>query len=167
MAQDQLCKFCEESDEPERGVLLICDLTGSGELPFAIGINCLPDWLTTMLEAIAIPEGIPASAPAELEDFSCDECGLTIGHEADCETGATAEHLEEAARDAQAALELTEKDFAARLAEPPIEDPTPRLGPSGPSPVESSDPPMGSGGGPAVKRSPIPGNRRTSNIQAG
>jgi hypothetical protein len=131
MAQDQLCKFCEESDEPERGVLLICDLTGSGELPFAIGINCLPDWLTTMLEAIAIPEGIEPSAPAELGE----------------------EDEEEAARDAQAALELTEKDFAARLAEPPIKDPTAILEPSGPSPVESSAPDTGNGSGKTLSKS--------------
>src|ERR1039458_4022699 len=100
MAQDQLCKFCEDSEEPERGVLLICDLTDSGELPFAVGINCLLDWLTAMLEAITIPEGIEPSAPAELGE----------------------EDEEEAARDAQAALELTEKDFAARLAQPPIKE---------------------------------------------
>jgi hypothetical protein len=125
MAQDQLCKFCEDSEEPERGVLLICDLTGSGELPFAIGINCLPDWLTTMLEAIAIPEGIEPSAPAELDE----------------------EDEEDAARDAQAALELTEKDFAARLAESPTEDPTSTLEPSGPSPVESFALDTGNGSG--------------------
>jgi hypothetical protein len=134
MAQDQLCKFCEDSEDPERGVLLICDLTGSGELPFAIGINCLPDWLTTMLEAIAIPEGIPASAPAELDEededfpFEVDEV-IVVAHE-------KAEAID------------------AVFAEP--EDPTAIPEPSGPSPVESSAPDTGNGSGKTLSKARKP-----------
>jgi hypothetical protein len=131
MAQDQLCKFCEDSEEPERGVLLICDLTGSGELPFAIGINCLPDWLTTMLEAIAIPEGIPASAPAELgeedADFPFEAAGTP--------------------------LDATEAETDISPPAAGIEGPTSTLEPSGPSPAESSAPDTGNGSGKTLSKS--------------
>ena len=131
MAHDQLCKFCEDSEEPERGVLLICDLTGSGELPFAIGINCLPDWLTTMLEAIAIPEGIPASAPAELDEEDATSDWKTSP--ADVMAGGPGD--------------------GSVYAESPTEDPTAILEPSGPSPAESSDPPTGHGSGKTLSKS--------------
>jgi hypothetical protein len=131
MAQDQLCKFCEDSEDPERGVLLICDLTGSGELPFAIGINCLPDWLTTMLEAIAIPEGIPASAPAELG-------------EEDAEDDARAAEIDR--------VFLGEPD-APDAPRDETEDPTSILEPFGPSPVESSAPDTGNGSGKTLSKS--------------
>ena len=42
MANQMMCKGCEDSEEPEYGIYLISDLQNIGVLPFAIGRNCLP-----------------------------------------------------------------------------------------------------------------------------
>jgi hypothetical protein len=125
MAKDMVCKLCESSPEPEVGVMLVSDLTGSGQLPFAVGLNCMTDFLTGLLETFAQPEGITPPEPSELDE----------------------EEAEEAARDAVAAQELSEEEYEARLAMIPVEDPTGLLEPSGPSPVESSAPDTGNGSG--------------------
>jgi hypothetical protein len=189
MAKDMVCKLCESEPEQEVGIMLISDLTGSGQLPFAVGLNCMTDFLTGLLETFAQPEGITPSEPSELEedderdrfdgmestdigdilaeDFACDECGLTFGHEADCETGATAAHLEAAARDAHFTHEVVVEEDGLIGVAIIAEDPTAILEPSGPSPAESSAPDTGNGSEPKVKRSPVPGHRRTSNVQSG
>lgn len=123
MAKDMVCKLCESSDEPEVGVMLVSDLTGSGQLPFAVGLNCMTDFLTGLLETFAQPEGITPPEPSELEeDFIGDDS------EEPQEVLDEAEHQEA---------------IDAVFAEP--EDPTAILEPSGPSPVESSAPDTGNG----------------------
>jgi len=55
MAKDMVCKLCETSGEPEVGVMLISDLSGTGQLPIAIGVRCLPMWLAEMMEIFGLP----------------------------------------------------------------------------------------------------------------
>lgn len=55
MAKDMVCKLCESEPEQEVGIMLISDLTGSGQLPFAVGPRCIEAWLTEMLEIFALP----------------------------------------------------------------------------------------------------------------
>jgi len=43
--------------------MLISDLTGSGQLPFAVGPRCIEAWLTEMLEIFALPEGYRRPSP--------------------------------------------------------------------------------------------------------
>jgi hypothetical protein len=123
MAKDMVCKLCEAEPEQEVGIMLISDLTGSGQLPFAIGPRCIEAWLTEMLEVFALPEGIPPSEPSELEE---DEPDL-------------------ATETALAAQEGRVIDIDVVLPYPVIEDPTEPLEPSGPSPAESSAPSTGNG----------------------
>jgi hypothetical protein len=145
MAKDMVCKLCESEPEQEVGIMLISDLTGSGQLPFAIGPRCIEAWLTEMLEVFALPEGIPPSEPAELEE---EESEMTAGAGAE-------------------AVALLDQDDDPVPPSGPSEGPTAILEPSGPSPVESSAPDTGNGSEPKVKRSPVPGHRRTSNVQSG
>ena len=156
MAQDQLCKFCEESDDPERGVLLICDLTGSGELPFAIGINCLPDWLTTMLEAIAIPEGIEPSAPAELGEEDLEGPIRLAEEELERQYDLDGEDDDFPFEADQVTVEAHAKAEATNTVSADAEGPTSSLEPSGPSPVESSAPDTGNGSGKALSKARKP-----------
>ena len=123
MAKDMVCKLCEAEPEQEVGIMLISDLTGSGQLPFAIGPRCIEAWLTEMLEVFALPEGIPPSEPSELDE---DEPDL-------------------ATETALAAQEGRVIDIDVVLPYPVIEDPTAILEPPGPSPAESSAPSTGNG----------------------
>jgi hypothetical protein len=123
MAKDMVCKLCESEPEQEVGIMLISDLTGSGQLPFAIGPRCIEAWLTEMLEVFALPEGIPPSEPSELEE---DEVEMT-------------------AEPTREPLSLTEQAEAIDAVFAESEDPTEPLEPSGPSPAGSSAPSTGNG----------------------
>jgi len=123
MAKDMVCKLCESEPEQEVGIMLISDLTGSGQLPFAIGPRCIEAWLTEMLEVFALPEGIPPSEPAELDE---DEVEMTAGAGAE-------------------AVALLDQDDDPVPPGGPLEDPTAILEPPGPSPAGSSAPSTGNG----------------------
>ena len=69
MANQMMCKGCEDSEEPEYGIYLISDLQNIGVLPFAIGRNCLPEWLAFMMETY----GMPAVEEVMLEPSESDE----------------------------------------------------------------------------------------------
>ena len=69
MANQMMCKGCEDSEEPEYGIYLISDLQNIGVLPFAIGRNCLPEWLAFMMETY----GMPAVEEVTLEPSESDE----------------------------------------------------------------------------------------------
>lgn len=167
MAKDMVCKLCESSDEPEVGVMLVSDLTGSGQLPFAVGLNCMTDFLTGLLETFAQPEGITPPEPSELEEE--DERDRFDGMESTDigDTLAEEEESEMAAEIALAAQEVVVEEDGLIGVAIIAEGPTAILEPSGPSPVESSAPDTGNGSEPKVKRSPVPGHRRTSNVQSG
>jgi hypothetical protein len=117
MAQDTICDFCKDEEQPEKGMLLICDLTGSGQLPIAIGRNCLPDWLTVMLETFALPEGIPPSEPPNLDEDDAE---------------GTSEAPQLPTEDVYLGDDIHIPDAVS-------EDPTPSRGPSGRSRRASSD----------------------------
>lgn len=123
MAKDMICKLCENADDQEVGIMLISDLTGSGTLPFAVGLRCLPIWLAEMQEVFALPDGIPPSAPAELSEE---------GPEVSSETPQTTQEL------------VVDEDSLIGVVEPPASPEVPTEA-SGPSPVESSDPVTGNG----------------------
>jgi len=145
MAKDMVCKLCESSEEPEVGVMLVSDLTGSGQLPFAVGLNCMTDFLTGLLETFAQPEGIPPSEPAELEEE--DERDRFDGMES-TDIGdilADEEESEMTAGAGAEAVALLDQDDDPVPPGGPSEDPTAILEPSGPSPVESSAPDTGNG----------------------
>ena len=167
MAKDMVCKLCESSDEPEVGVMLVSDLTGSGQLPFAVGLNCMTDFLTGLLETFAQPGGITPPEPPELEEE--DERDRFDGMEP-TDIGDILAEEEESEMTAGAGAEavaLLDQDDDPVPPSGPSEGPTAILEPSGPSPVESSAPDTGNGSEPKVKRSPVPGHRRTSNVQSG
>ena len=130
MAKDMVCKLCESEPEQEVGIMLISDLTGSGQLPFAVGPRCIEAWLTEMLEIFALPEGIPPSEPSELEDSIVGDDDV-----AEAYPSAAAEGLGDF---------LGEPD-APDAPREYSEDPTEPLEPSGPSPAESSAPSTGNG----------------------
>jgi hypothetical protein len=54
MAHDMMCKLCEGTSDPEVAVLLVSDLTGSGQLPLPVGPRCLPVWLNQMRQIFGI-----------------------------------------------------------------------------------------------------------------
>jgi len=77
MAKDMVCKLCEADTTQEVAILLVSDLTGSGQLPIPIGPRCLPAWLTEMLEMFAL------AAPPEVEaELSEDDEAMLEAHEA-------------------------------------------------------------------------------------
>jgi hypothetical protein len=123
MAKDMVCKLCEAEPEQEVGIMLISDLTGSGQLPFAIGPRCIEAWLTEMLEIFALPEGIPPSEPSELEE------------EWEGDLIQPSQKLVEALEGFDDPMDAYLEDEAA--VDPPE--------PSGPSPAESSAPSTGNG----------------------
>ena len=167
MAKDMVCKLCEAAPEQEVGIMLISDLTGSGQLPFAIGPRCIEAWLTEMLEVFALPEGIPPSEPSELEDsiVGDDDVVSFPGDAYDrAQTGDEALFLgtgpaspEDVTVDdydiAEAYPSAAAEGLGDFLGEPDApdapreysEDPTEPLEPSGPSPAESSAPSTGNG----------------------
>jgi hypothetical protein len=147
MAKDMVCHLCETSPEPEVGVMLVSDLTGSGQLPFAVGLNCMTDFLTGLLETFAQPEGITPPEPSELEEE--DERDRFDGMES-TDIGdilAEEEESEKVTRDAQMAVDIIDLALGVGAALGVTEDPTAILEPSGPSPVESSAPDTGNGSG--------------------
>jgi len=125
MAKDMICKLCETSEEPEVGVMLVSDLTGSGQLPFAVGLNCMTDFLTGLLESFAQPEGIPPSEPQEQ----------------------TEEEPEVPSEVPVAIDKLSEDEVAVIEALDGEEVPTPARRPSGRSARGSSTPAAGNGSG--------------------
>jgi hypothetical protein len=167
MAKDMVCKLCEASPEPEVGVMLVSDLTGSGQLPFAVGLNCMTDFLTGLLETFAQPEGITPPEPSELEeederdrfdgmestdigDILADEEDMTSDWKtapADVIAGGPGDGsaYEFPAEPSLAAQELTETNAGLTEAREESKGPTAILEPSGPSPVESSAPLTGNG----------------------
>jgi hypothetical protein len=145
MAKDMVCKLCESEPEQEVGIMLISDLTGSGQLPFAVGPRCIEAWLTEMLEIFALPEGIPPSEPSGLEE---DEA-LFLGTGPASPEDVTVDDYDIAEAYPSAAAEGL-GDFLGEPDAPDApreysEDPTEPLEPSGPSPAESSAPSTGNG----------------------
>jgi hypothetical protein len=118
VAKDMVCQLCQGEGEPEIAVMLVSDLTGTGQLPLPVGLNCMEAFLLSILESIAQPEGIPAPPPSELEE---DEL------ETPTETSLAAQEP------AVASAGPTEAPEAS-------EDPPVQTGPSGPSQRESSGP---------------------------
>ena len=167
MAKDMVCKLCESEPEQEVGIMLISDLTGSGQLPFAIGPRCIEAWLTEMLEVFALPEGIPPSEPSELEE---DEVEMTAGASAEAvalldQDDDIAEAYPSAAdeglgdflgepeedsvgddsEDPLATTEALETNTGISTTPGSTEGPTAILEPPGPSPAGSSAPSTGNG----------------------
>ena len=145
MAKDMVCKLCEAAPEQEVGIMLISDLTGSGQLPFAIGPRCIEAWLTEMLEIFALPEGIPPSEPSELEDSIVGDDDVVSFPGDAYDRAQTGDEPDLATETALAAQEGRVIDIDVVLPYPVIEDPTAILEPSGPSPAESSAPSTGNG----------------------
>ena len=145
MAKDMVCKLCESEPEQEVGIMLISDLTGSGQLPFAIGPRCIEAWLTEMLEIFALPGGIPPSEPSELEEDELQPDDIIFLTPEDVETVDDVLALEEPSEPSLAAQELTETNAGLTEARAESEDPTEPLEPSGPSPAGSSAPSTGNG----------------------
>jgi hypothetical protein len=145
MAKDMVCKLCEAAPEQEVGIMLISDLTGSGQLPFAIGPRCIEAWLTEMLEVFALPEGIPPSEPSELEDSIVGDDDVVSFPGDAYDRAQTGDEPDLATETALAAQEGRVIDIDVVLPYPVIEDPTAILEPSGPSPAESSAPSTGNG----------------------
>jgi len=145
MAKDMVCKLCESEPEQEVGIMLISDLTGSGQLPFAIGPRCIEAWLTEMLEVFALPEGIPPSEPSELEDSIVGDDDVVSFPGDAYDRAQTGDEPDLATETALAAQEGRVIDIDVVLPYPVIEDPTAILEPSGPSPAESSAPSTGNG----------------------
>ena len=145
MAKDMVCKLCESEPEQEVGIMLISDLTGSGQLPFAIGPRCIEAWLTEMLEIFALPEGIPPSEPSELEDSIVGDDDVVSFPGDAYDRAQTGDEPDLATETALAAQEGRVIDIDVVLPYPVIEDPTAILEPSGPSPAESSAPSTGNG----------------------
>jgi hypothetical protein len=145
MAKDMVCKLCESEPEQEVGIMLISDLTGSGQLPFAVGPRCIEAWLTEMLEIFALPEGIPPSEPSELEDSIVGDDDVVSFPGDAYDRAQTGDEPDLATETALAAQEGRVIDIDVVLPYPVIEDPTAILEPSGPSPAESSAPSTGNG----------------------
>jgi hypothetical protein len=145
MAKDMVCKLCEAEPEQEVGIMLISDLTGSGQLPFAIGPRCIEAWLTEMLEVFALPEGIPPSEPAELDDSIVGDDDVVSFPGDAYDRAQTGDEPDLATETALAAQEGRVIDIDVVLPYPVIEDPTAILEPPGPSPAESSAPSTGNG----------------------
>ena len=145
MANDMVCKLCESEPEQEVGIMLISDLTGSGQLPFAIGPRCIEAWLTEMLEVFALPEGIPPSEPSELDDSIVGDDDVVSFPGDAYDRAQTGDEPDLATETALAAQEGRVIDIDVVLPYPVIEDPTAILEPSGPSPAESSAPSTGNG----------------------
>jgi hypothetical protein len=145
MAKDMVCKLCEAAPEQEVGIMLISDLTGSGQLPFAVGPRCIEAWLTEMLEIFALPEGIPPSEPSELEDSIVGDDDVVSFPGDAYDRAQTGDEPDLATETALAAQEGRVIDIDVVLPYPVIEDPTAILEPSGPSPAESSAPSTGNG----------------------
>jgi hypothetical protein len=167
MAKDMVCKLCESSEEPEVGVMLVSDLTGSGQLPFAVGLNCMTDFLTGLLETFAQPEGITPPEPSELEeederdrfdgmestdigDILADEEDMTSDWKtapADVIAGGPGDGsaYEVDAEDPLATTGALETNTGISTTPGSAEGPTAILEPSGPSPAESSAPLTGNG----------------------
>jgi hypothetical protein len=145
MAKDMVCKLCEAAPEQEVGIMLISDLTGSGQLPFAIGPRCIEAWLTEMLEVFALPEGIPPSEPSELDDSIVGDDDVVSFPGDAYDRAQTGDEPDLATETALAAQEGRVIDIDVVLPYPVIEDPTAILEPSGPSPAESSAPSTGNG----------------------
>jgi hypothetical protein len=145
MAKDMVCKLCESEPEQEVGIMLISDLTGSGQLPFAVGPRCIEAWLTEMLEIFALPEGIPPSEPSELEDSIVGDDDVVSFPGDAYDRAQTGDEPDLATETALAAQEGRVIDIDVVLPYPVIEDPTATLEPSGPSPAESSAPSTGNG----------------------
>jgi hypothetical protein len=145
MAKDMVCKLCESEPEQEVGIMLISDLTGSGQLPFAIGPRCIEAWLTEMLEVFALPEGIPPSEPSELEDSIVGDDDVVSFPGDAYDRAQTGDEPDLATETALAAQEGRVIDIDVVLPYPVIEDPTEPLEPSGPSPAGSSAPSTGNG----------------------
>jgi len=147
MAKDMPCHFCETSEEPEIGVMLVSDLTESGQLPFAVGLNCMESFLLGLLETFAQPEGIPAPEPSELSGeepefpFEVDEV-IVVAHERSAEEG-----LEMTAEAPVAIDKLSEDEVAVIEALDGEEVPTPARRPSGRSARGSSTPAAENGSG--------------------
>ena len=109
MAKDMPCHFCETSEEPEIGVMLVSDLTGSGQLPFAVGLNFMEGFLLDLLETFAqAPDDGMDNEPEAATDEPEDE--------------------PKTLQEAQEALKDVEHPFAEASAP---EVPTPTRGPSG------------------------------------
>jgi hypothetical protein len=125
--------------------MLISDLTGSGQLPFAIGPRCIEAWLTEMLEVFALPEGIPPSEPSELDDSIVGDDDVVSFPGDAYDRAQTGDEPDLATETALAAQEGRVIDIDVVLPYPVIEDPTAILEPSGPSPAESSAPSTGNG----------------------
>jgi hypothetical protein len=145
MAKDMVCKLCESEPEQEVGIMLISDLTGSGQLPFAVGPRCIEAWLTEMLEIFALPEGIPPSEPSELDDSIVGDDDVVSFPGDAYDRAQTGDEPDLATETALAAQEGRVIDIDVVLPYPVIEDPTAILEPSGPSPAESSAPSTGNG----------------------
>ena len=145
MAKDMVCKLCESEPEQEVGIMLISDLTGSGQLPFAVGPRCIEAWLTEMLEIFALPEGIPPSEPSELEDSIVGDDDVVSFPGDAYDRAQTGDEPDLATETSLAAQEGRVIDIDVVLPYPVIEDPTAILEPSGPSPAESSAPSTGNG----------------------
>ena len=125
MAKDMVCKLCEADTTQEVAILLVSDLTGSGQLPIPIGPRCLPAWLTEMLEMFAL--AAPPEAEAELSE---DDEAMLEAYEASL-----------------VAAESPEESAALNGAGEPDPGPTSITGSTGRSQRDTSKPAAGNGSG--------------------